>query len=279
MSFFYKILIFLIFINFTSCSKKEEKITIVEKKSLEMQMSDAYNEGLEQLEKNDVIYAAKKFNEAELIYPQSIWAPRAALMAAYSYFSQLYYNDTIVELEKFLQKYENHPRRDYAYYLLALSHYNLIVDETKDLEEILKAKKYFQIIIKNYPNTEFAIDSEFKLELIQEILASKEMYLARYYVDREKWIPAIKRFKTVINDYDTTIFVEEALHRLVELHYKLGLVDESKKYASLLGYNYQSSEWYEESYKILNKNYVKTAKKVDLEKERSILQKFKDLLK
>ena len=279
MSFFYKILIFLIFINFTSCSKKEEKITIVEKKSLEMQMSDAYNEGLEQLEKNDVIYAAKKFNEAELIYPQSIWAPRAALMAAYSYFSQLYYNDTIVELEKFLQKYENHPRRDYAYYLLALSHYNLIVDETKDLEEILKAKKYFQIIIKNYPNTEFAIDSEFKLELIQEILASKEMYLARYYVDREKWIPAIKRFKTVINDYETTIYVEEALHRLVELHYKLGLVDESKKYASLLGYNYQSSEWYEESYKILNKNYVKKVKKVDSEKERSILQKFKDLLK
>ena len=279
MSFFYKILIFLIFINFTSCSKKEEKIIIVEKKSLEMQMSDAYNEGLEQLEKNDVIYAAKKFNEAELIYPQSIWAPRAALMAAYSYFSQLYYNDTIVELEKFLQKYENHPRRDYAYYLLALSHYNLIVDETKDLEEILEAEKYFKIIIKNYPNTEFAIDSKFKLELIQEILASKEMYLARYYVDREKWIPAINRFKTVINDYETTIYVEEALHRLVELHYKLGLVDESKKYASLLGYNYQSSEWYEESYQILNKNYVKTAKKENSEKEQSILQKFKDLLK
>ena len=214
-----------------------------------------------------------------LLYPQSIWAPRAALMAAYAYFSQLYYDDTILELEKFLQKYKNHPRRDYAYYLLALSHYNLIVDETKDLEEILKAEKYFKIIIKNYPNTEFAIDSEFKLELIQEILASKEMYLARYYVDREKWIPAINRFKTVINDYETTIYVEEALHRLVELHYKLGLVDESKKYASLLGYNYQSSEWYEESYKILNKNYVKTAKKVNPEKEQSILQKFKDLLK
>jgi outer membrane protein assembly factor BamD len=231
------------------------------------------------LEKNDVIYAARKFNEAELLYPQSVWAPRAALMAAYAYFSQLYYDDTIIELEKFLQKYKNHPRRDYAYYLLALSHYNLIIDETKDLEEILKAEKYFKIIIKNYPNTEFAIDSEFKLELIKEILASKEMYLARYYVDREKWIPAINRFKTVINDYETTIYVEEALHRLVELHYKLGLVDESKKYASLLGYNYQSSEWYEESYKILNKNYVKTAKKVGLEKERSILQKFKDLLK
>ena len=279
MPLFYKIIILIVFLNLYSCTKKDEKISLVEEKSLEMQMIDAYNAGLEELEKNDVIYAARKFNEAELLYPQSIWAPRAALMAAYAYFSQLYYDDTIVELEKFLQKYKNHPRRDYAYYLLALSHYNLIIDETKDLEEILKAKQYFKIIIKNYPNTEFAIDSEFKLELIQEILASKEMYLARYYVDREKWIPAINRFKTVINDYETTIYVEEALHRLVELHYKLGLVDESKKYASLLGYNYQSSEWYEESYKILNKNYVKTAKKVDPEKERSILQKFKDLLK
>ena len=279
MPLFYKIVILIFFLNLNSCTKKDEKISIVEEKSLETQMIDAYNEGLEELEKNDVIYAARKFNEAELLYPQSIWAPRAALMAAYAYFSQLYYDDTIVELEKFLQKYKNHPRRDYAYYLLALSHYNLIIDETKDLEEIIKAKKYFKIIIKDYPNTEFAIDSEFKLELIEEILASKEMYLARYYVDREKWIPAINRFKTVINDYETTIYVEEALHRLVELHYKLGLVDESKKYASLLGYNYQSSEWYEESYKILNKNYVKTAKKVDSEKERSILQKFKDLLK
>ena len=279
MSILSKILILIVFFNFTSCTKKDEKISIVEEKSLEMQMIDAYNTGLEELEKNDVIYAARKFNEAELLYPQSIWAPRAALMAAYAYFSQLYYDDTIIELEKFLQKYKNHPRRDYAYYLLALSHYNLIVDETKDLEEILKAEEYFKIIIKNYPNTEFAIDSEFKLELIQEILASKEMYLARYYVDREKWIPAINRFKTVINDYETTIYVEEALHRLVELHYKLGLVNESKKYASLLGYNYQSSEWYEESYKILNKNYVKKAKKGNSEKEQSILQKFKDLLK
>jgi len=279
MPLFYKIIILIFFLNLYSCTKKDEKISIVEEKSLEMQMIDAYNAGLEELEKNDVIYAARKFNEAELLYPQSIWAPRAALMAAYAYFSQLYYDDTILELEKFLQKYKNHPRRDYAYYLLALSHYNLIIDETKDLEEILKAKQYFKIIIKNYPNTEFAIDSEFKLELIQEILASKEMYLARYYVDREKWIPAINRFKTVINDYETTIYVEEALHRLVELHYKLGLVDESKKYASLLGYNYQSSEWYEESYQILNKNYVKKAKKENSEKEQSILQKFKDLLK
>ena len=263
----------------TSCSKEQEKISIVEEESLEMQMIKAYNEGLKELDKGDVIYAAKKFNEAELLYPQSIWAPRAALMASYAYFSQYYYSDAVLELEKFLDKYKNHPRRDYAFYLLALSHYDQIVDETKDLNEILKAKTYFEIIIKNYPDTEFALDSEFKLELIEELLASKEMYLARYYVDREKWIPAINRFKTVVKDYETTIFVEEALHRLVELHYTIGLIDESKKYASLLGYNYQSSKWYEESYRILNKDYVKISKRKNKKEEESIIKKFKDLLK
>ena len=272
------LIVFLIFF-VSSCAKEKEKISIVEEESLESQMIKTYNEGLNELDKGDIIYAAKKFNEAELLYPQSIWAPRAALMAAYAYYSEFYYTDAIIELEKYLDKYKNHTRRDYAYYLLALCHYNQIVDETKDLNEILKAKKYFEFIIKKYPDTEFALDSEFKLELIKELLASKEMYLARYYIDREKWIPAINRFKTVVNDYETTIFVEEALHRLVELHYKIGLVDESKKYAALLGYNYQSSKWYEESYKILNKNYEKISKKKNKKKEESIIQKFKDLLK
>ena len=272
------LILVILFLNI-SCSKEKEKISIVEKENLEMQMIKAYNDGVEQLSKGDAIYAAKKFNEAELLYPQSIWAPRAALMASYSYFTYFYYSDAVLELEKFLDKYKNHPRRDYAYYLLALCHYDQIIDETKDLNEILKAKKYFEIIIQKYPNTEFALDSEYKLELIQELLASKEMYLARYYVEREKWIPAINRFKTVVEYYDSTIFVEEALHRLVELHYKLGMIDESKKYAALLGYNYQSSKWYEETYKILNKDYVKISKNKDKDKQESIIKKFKDLLK
>ena len=272
------LIIVLLFLN-TSCSKEKEKISIIEEESLEMQMIKAYNDGLKELDKGDAIYAAKKFNEAELIYPQSIWAPRAALMAAYSYFSQFYYSDAVLELEKFLDKYKNHPRRDYAYYLLALSHYDQIIDETRDLNEILRAKTYFEIIIQKYPNTEFALDSEYKLDLIQELLASKEMYLARYYVEREKWIPAINRFKTVVKDYETSIFVEEALHRLVELHYKIGLIDESKKYAALLGYNYQSSKWYEETYGILNKDYVKISKRKNKNEKESIIKKFKDLLK
>ena len=275
---FHKIFIFLVVIFiFSSCSKKEEKISIIEEKNLEMQMIEAYNEGIKELDSGDVRFAAKKFNEVELLYPQSVWAARSTLMAAYSYFSDMYFADAIIELERFLDKYKNHPRRDYAYYLLAICHYNLIVDEKKDLGEIIKAKKYFQLIIKNYPNTEFAVDSEFKLELINEILASKEMYLARYYSDREKWIPAINRFKKIVTNYDTTIYVEEALHRLVEINYRIGLEDEAKKYAALLGYNYQSSEWYKASFKIINKDYKSISKREDEEKQKSILDRFKEL--
>ena len=274
----YNFIFLLIIILTLSCSKKEEKVTILKEKNLETQMIEVYNQALKEFERGDVIYAGKKFSEAELLYPQSIWAPRAVLMSAYGYFSQGYYKDAINNLERFLVKYKNHPQTDYAYYLLALCHYDQIVDEKKDFNEILKAKKYFEILIDKYPNTDYASDSKFKLEFIVEIMASKEMYLARYYVQREKWIPAINRFKKVVNDFDTTIYVEEALHRLVELHYKVGLIDEAEKYAKLLGYNYQSSKWYEASYKILNKNYQKQTKIIKDDKE-SILKKFKKLFK
>ena len=253
--------IFIIIIFFlVSCTKKSDDITVLKETNLETQMIELYNQGMLEFNRGDVIFASKKFNEAELLYPQSVWAPRAALMSAYGFFSKGYYNDAINDLERFILKYKNHPQLDYAYYLLALCHYDQIIDE-KDLNEILKAKKYFEFVINNYPETEYAFDSSYKLELIIEIMASKEIYLARYYVDREKWIPAINRFKKVVNDYDTTIYVEEALHRLVELHYKIGLVNEAEKYALLLGYNYQSSQWYEASYKVFNRDYKKRSLK------------------
>ena len=276
---FNKNLIFILFFIFIlSCSKKEQQVTTLKEKNLETQMIEVYNQAIQELERGDVIYAGKKFSEAELLYPQSVWAPRAVLMSAYGYFSQGYYSDAINDLERFLIKYKNHPNTDYAYYLLALSHYDQIVDEKKDMKEIIQAKKYFELIIKEYPDTEYANDSNFKLELIVEIMASKEMYLARYYTEREKWIPAINRFKNIVNNYDNTIYIEEALHRLVELHYRLGLVSEAKKYASLLGYNYKSSQWYESSYKILNKDYEK--KKITSKSEKdSILKKFKKLFR
>ena len=271
----YVILIFSLII---SCAKKEKKVEVLKEKNLETQMIEVYNQAIEELERGDVIYAGKKFSEAELLYPQSVWAPRAVLMSAYGYFTQGYFSDAINELERFLIKYKYHPNTDYAYYLLALCHYDQIVDEKKDLKEIIEAKKYFELIINEFPNTEYANDSKFKLELIIEIMASKEMYLARYYTQREKWIPAINRYKKVVNEYDKTIYIEEALHRLVELHYRIGLTEEAKKYASLLGYNYQSSQWYESSYRIFDKKYETKRIKKD-SKNNTILKKFKKLFK
>ena len=274
----YKLIYLLIFILSYSCTKDVTEVTVLKEKNLETQMIEVYNEGIKEFERGDVIYAGKKFSEAELLFPQSIWAPRAVLMSAYGYFTQGYYSYAINDLERFLVKYKNHPQTDYAYYLLALSHYDQIVDERKDMYEILQAKKYFEFLINNYTDTDYARDSKYKLEFIVEIIASKEMYLARYYVQREKWIPAINRFKKVVNEYDTTIYIEEALHRLVELHYKLGMVNEAEKYALLLGYNYQSSQWYEASYRILNKDYEKKQKVSKVEKD-NILNKFKSLFK
>ena len=274
----FNLIYFIIFILLFSCSKKIDKKTVIKEKNLETQMIEVYKQGIEEFEKGDVIFAGRKFSEAELLFPQSIWAPRAVLMSAYGYFSQGYYNYAINDLERFLIKYKNHPQTDYAYYLMALCHYDQIIDEKKDLKEILLAKKYFEIVINNYPNTDYAKDSKYKLDYITEVMASKEMYLARYYLEREKWIPAIKRFQKVISDYDTTIFVEEALHRLVELNYKIGLKNEAEKYALLLGYNYKSSKWYEASYRIINKDYK--IKKISNKKEKeNILKKFKKLFK
>ena len=237
-------------------------------------MIEAYKEGLDELKRGDALFAAKKFNEAEILFPQSDVAPRAALMAAYSYYSQNYYGDAIAELERFLRVYPNHKDIVYAEYLMGLSYYEQIVDEKKDLKSIENSKKIFLGIVKKYPNTDFAIDAEFKISLVDTILAAKEMYIGRYYFDRKKWIASINRFKFVIDNYETTVYVEEALHRLVEIYFILGLENESKKYANLLGYNYQSSQWYENSYSIFDKNY----QKVKIQKEENgILKRFKSL--
>ena len=276
------IFIFLMFVLLYSCSKTIPEKTITKEKDIELQMIEAYEEGLKELKRGDVLYAAKKFNEAEILFPQSNYAPKAALMAAYSYYSQNYYGDSVAELERFLRIYPNHYNISYAEYLLGLCFYEQIIDETKDLQSIINAKNVFQNLIKKYPQTDFAIDAEFKLDLINDILAAKEIYIGRYYVDKKKWISAINRFRTVIDIYDTTIYVEEALYRLVEIYYIIGLEEEAKKYANLLGYNYNSSEWYERSYSIFDKIYAQNKEKNIKDKNKmskSILKKFKSLFK
>ena len=277
MNLILKLSIILLFLTVMSCSKKIE-VEQIKEVSVDLQMIEAYEEGMKQLNEGQSLIAVKKFNEAELLFPQSKWAPRSALMSAYAYYDYSFYNDAIDEVNRFLKTYPNSKRKDYAHYLKAMSFYNQIVDEKKDLGPILEAKQSFQFIITEYPESEYAMDASFKLELIEEILAAKEMHIGRFYLKKEKWIPAINRFKKVIEDYDRSIYAEEALHRLVEVHYRIGLLEESKKYAILLGYNYQSGEWYQNSYRVFNKNYEKISDKKKKKNNKSILKRISSIL-
>ncbi len=278
MQFLNKYLSFLLVFLVLSCSGNDKKIvSIVGQDEIELQMIEAYNLGLEAFAERDFLKAAKKFNEAELLFPQSEWAPKSSLMAAYSYYSDDYNNDAIYQVEQFIKTYPTNESIPYAHYLLAMSYYNKIIDEKKDIKPLIESKKKFEFIIKNYSNTEYALDSKFKLGLIEETLASKEMFIAKHYIKKEKWIPAINRLKFILKEYETTVYVEEAMHRLVEINYKIGLIEESKRYATLLGYNYASSKWYERSYLIFNKDYEDPYKKIK-KKKKTRLEKLKTIL-
>ena len=274
---FYKkvIIIFSIYL-LTSCVNNEKKATnVISNNNLEAEMIETYNDGVTALNLGDSLYASKKFNEVELLFPQSEWAPRALLMSAYAYWSQQYYNSSIGELERFIEVYAVNQNLDYAYYLLAMNYYDSIEDEKKNLKNLLQSKKYFEIIMERFPNTDYSLDARYKLDLIQDYLAAKEMYIARHYIKKQKWIPAINRLKDIVNEYNTTVYIEEALHRLVEIHYKIGLKNEAKKYAQTLGYNYESSMWYEASYQIFNKNYKTINKYKKEKKKKNLIDKIK----
>ncbi len=271
----FKIILIIILLFSLSCSKDEKEVSLIKEVDQEKEMVSTYREAYEALDKGDPYFAAKKFLEAEILYPQSLWAPKSALMAAYSYYLQNYYSEAISTLERFLNTYPTDSNVAYAHYLVAMCYYETIEDEKRDSGPIIRARDKFYFILNNYPNTDFALDASFKIELIRDILASKEMYLGRHYIKKGKWIAAIKRFQYIIEEYDQTIFVEEAIHRLVEINYKIGLLEESQKYANLLGYNYLSSEWYEKSYKIFNKDY-KMSKERKKEKK-GVVKRFKKL--
>ena len=278
MKFLSKLVLLLILCSLISCSNKQKEVSKIKEINQEMEMITAYKEGVENLEDNQFYAAAQKFLEAELLYPQDEWAPKSALMAAYSYYLQDYYSEATSNLERYLKTYPKDKRLPYAHFLLAICYYESIANEKRDLEPLLLAKDKFSFIVATYPNTDFALDSRFKIDLINDILASKEMHIGRHYLKKEKWIAAINRFKNVLNEYETTIYVEEAIHRLVEIHYRLGLKGEAKKYATLLGYNYQSGKWYEKSYKVFNKNFkIEKIQNNKKEEKKGMIKKFKKL--
>ena len=274
-----QLVIILILVSLNSCAKKKVEVSNIKEVSQELEMITAYKEATEALDRGDTYFAAKKFLESELLLPLSDWAPKSSLMAAYAFYLQDYYSEAIFNLERYIETYPTDKRMPYARFLLAMCYYETLEDEKKDLGALIDAKTQFRFIIKNYKETDYALDAQVKINYIDDILAAKEMYLGHHYIKKEKWIAAINRFKSVLKNYDTTIYAEEAIHRLVEIHFKLGMNGESKKYAQLLGYNYQSSEWYKKSYKIFNTNYKKKVIKKEKLKKDNIIQKFKKLSK
>jgi len=273
----YKIIFILISsVIITACSSNDQNIKLIKETNQKEEMISSYKAGVELLEISDYFAASKKFLEAEILFPQSKWAPKSVLMASYSYFLQGYYTLAIENIKRYLKTYPKDKNKPYAHYLLAMCYYETIEGEKKDLAPLILSKKELNFIIKNYPDTDFAYDARFKIDLINDTLAAKEVYLGRHYIKKKKWIPALNRFKNVLNEYETTVHVEEAIHRLVEIYYKLGMEQESLKYASLLGYNYNSGEWYKETYRIFNKKYKVSVPKNKKQKSK-ILSKIKNL--
>ena len=259
-----------------SCSKETENIKLIKETDQKIEMISAYKEGVDLFEIGDYFAASKKFLEAEILFPQSRWAPKSVLMASYSYYMQSYYSLAIENIKRYFKTYPNDKNKAYAHYLLAICYYETIEGEKKDLAPLILSKKEFNFVIKNFPNTDYAYDAKFKIDLINDILAAKEVYIGRHYIKKKKWIAALNRFKNVLKEYETTIHVEEAIHRLVEIYYKLGMEEESLKYASLLGYNYNSGDWYKETYKIFNRKYKTSIPERKKEKSK-ILSKIKSL--
>ena len=261
--------IFFITLLFFSCSKKEVINNIPDGKEKALQI---YQEALEAFEEGQYYYASNKFLEAENILPKINDSAKASLMSSYCLYLINFYGESEDGLERFIKKYPANENIPYAYYLLAIIYYEQILDEAKDIVPLLVSKEKINFFLKEFPDTEYALDLKFKLDLINNQLAAKELYVAKYYIETQKWIPAINRLKTIVDNYNETIFIEEALHRLVEVYYKIGLEEEARVAAILLGYNYNSSEWYQQSYKILNKNY-KIPKKKELKKNEGIIKR------
>jgi len=252
-SMYQKIIYSIIIIFLTlSCSKKEPETNIPPDKAKSF---ETYREAVEAMNLGQYFFASKKFAEAEPILPKIDFSAKASLMSSYCLYLINFYPEARAGLDRYINQYPADKNIAYAHYLIAIILYEQILDEKKDINPLLLSKEKIKFFIKNYPETEYALDLKFKVDLINNQLAAKEMYVAKYYIKTQKWIPAINRLKIIVEGYDETIFIEEALHRLVEVYYRVGLIEEAKAAAIILGYNYNSSEWYARSYKVLNKSY------------------------
>ena len=272
------ILILLLIFTFQSCSKDQEIYNPTNK----LDPYVLYKDGLEAFERNQFFFAEKKFSEAELNFEIVELSAKSAIMSSFALYGMNFYEQALENLNRYLKTYPSDKNIIYAHYLIAIIYYEQISDEKKDLDPLLKANEKIDFFLKTYPQTDYAVDLRFKKDLIQNQLAAKELFIAKYYISIQKWVPAINRLIVITKKYDNTIFVEEALHRLVEIHYHLGLENEAKKYAKVLGYNYNSSTWFEESYKLFNKEYEFKKGNIDdkkTKKEKNFIKRILEKIK
>jgi outer membrane protein assembly factor BamD len=234
-----------------ACKSQEEVIT-------EQPVEDLYNTAVNSLLQENYASAARQFDEVERQHPYSVWATRSQLMAAYAFYMDNKYDEAISALDRFIQL--NPANRDvaYAYYLKALCYYEQISDVQRDARMTELALAALTDVVNRFPNSVFARDSRLKIELAHDHLAGKEMEVGRFYQRQGQYLGAINRFRTVVQRYQTTSHVPEALHRLVECYLALGLVDEARRTASVLGFNYPGSEWYADSYALIETGHLPT---------------------
>lgn len=239
----------LVLVTLAACSSSEEEDTYVE-----LPVDDLYNAAQDSLQAGRYREAARSFEDVDRQHPYSTWATQAQLMTAYAYYENDDYDEAIGASERFIQLHPGSPDAAYAYYLRAISYYERISDVGRDQLMTNEALAAFNDLITRYPESTYARDAQLKVDLANDHLAGKEMEIGRYYLDRGEPIAAVNRFQRVVDSYQTTTHVPEALHRLTEAYLTLGMADEAAQTAAVLGYNYPGSEWYEDSYRLLADN-------------------------
>jgi outer membrane protein assembly factor BamD len=262
--FYFTLLIFLF-----SCSSKTEKVL---KPETIPPLEILYKQAYQNFEIGKYQNAMELFSSIERNYNYTEWASKAILFKSYIYYDSSRYIEALENLKNYKKIYPANPEIAYVDYMIAMCLFEQINLSSKDQESTKLARDQIIKVLKRYPNTEYASDLKLKLDLINDQLAGKEMYVARYYQKREKWLSALKRLFNIINNYETTIYTEEALHRIVEIYYRLGDIESAKKYVSILGYNFNDSDWYKKSYKIIvDQKFI-----IDKKKQKKT---FKDKLK
>ena len=232
---------------FVSCS--DTKLQTPETEGERLQI--LYSNAMDLLNKKDYVDAATLFEDIERQYPYSKWSNQAQLMTSFCYYKSSMYNESLDSLERFIALYPGSKKISYAYYLRALNYFEQIKDVERDQSMTEKAKKAFYEVTTKYPESQFAQDANEKIDIINDRLAAKEMEIARYYQFSHQWISAINRYNEILENYKTSVYTAESLHRLVEIYYSLGLYEDAKKYAATLGHNFPESKWYAMSYEIV----------------------------